>query len=76
MKIVITLTAKDSLKDIHDYYKENVSIKIAEQIKSGIIQKLRFLSAHPFAGQEKDSLKELNLGHRRMVEAITRSSIE
>jgi toxin ParE1/3/4 len=68
MRLVITLPARDSLKDIHEYYKANVSKRIADKIKSGIVQKLNFLSHHPHSGQEEETLKELNLGHRRIVQ--------
>ena len=68
MKIVVTIPAKESLKDIHDYYKENSSIRIADKIKSGIAKKLKFIALHPLTGQEEETLRELNLGHRRMVE--------
>ena len=50
MKIVVTIPAKESLKDIHDYYKENASIRIADKIKSGIAKKLKFIALHPLTG--------------------------
>ncbi|HXH18282.1 MAG TPA: type II toxin-antitoxin system RelE/ParE family toxin [Chitinophagales bacterium] len=68
MKLVITEPAKLRLKEIHDYYKENISEKIAAKIKKGIIQKLKSIRRNPLAGQEEEYLKELGLGHRRRVE--------
>jgi toxin ParE1/3/4 len=68
MRLVVTEPAKLRLKEIHDYYKENVSIKVADKIKSGIISKLKYIQANPQIGQEEEFLKELGLGHRRMVE--------
>ena len=68
MKLVVTEPAKLHLKAIHDYYKEKASTKIANKIKSGIIQKLKFLQEFPLAGQEEEYLTGLNLGHRRLVE--------
>jgi toxin ParE1/3/4 len=68
MRLVVTEPAKLRLKEIHDYYKENVSIKVADKIKSGIISKLKYIEANPEIGQEEEFLKELGLGHRRMVE--------
>jgi toxin ParE1/3/4 len=68
MRLVVTEPAKLRLKEIHDYYKENVSIKVADKIKSGIISKLKYIEANPQIGQEEEFLKELGLGHRRMVE--------
>jgi toxin ParE1/3/4 len=68
MKLVLTDPAKMRLKAIHDYYKENVSLKIADKIKSGIISKLKHIQEFPYAGQEEGYLKKMGLGHRRMVE--------
>ena len=68
MKMVITYPARISLKKIHDYYQSNVSKQIADKIKSGIIAKLKFVSQNPHAGQEEETLKELGMNHRRMVE--------
>lgn len=68
MKLVITEPAKLRLKEIHDYYKENVSEKIAGKIRHGIIRKLKSIRKNPLVGQEEDMLKGLGLGHRRRVE--------
>lgn len=68
MKLVITEPAKLRLKEIHDYYKENVSEKIASKIRLGIIKKLKVIRKNPFVGQEEELLRELGLGHRRRVE--------
>ena len=68
MKLVITEPAKLRLKEIHDYYKENVSEKIAGKIRYGIIRKLKSIRKNPFVGQEEDMLKGLGLSHRRRVE--------
>jgi toxin ParE1/3/4 len=67
MRLVITEPAKLHLKAIHDYYKEKVSPKIATKIRSGIIKELKYLQEYPLTGQEEDYLKDLGLGHRRMV---------
>lgn len=68
MKLVLTEPAKYRLKDIHDYYKEKVHIKIADKIKAGIIDKLKYIQGHPYAGQEEEYLLDLGLGHRRIIE--------
>ncbi|MEO5572420.1 MAG: type II toxin-antitoxin system RelE/ParE family toxin [Bacteroidia bacterium] len=68
MKLVITDPAKLRLKEIHDYYKKNVSHKIADKIKTSIVIKLKFLQSNPLCGQTEESLQELGLGHRRMIE--------
>jgi len=48
--------------------KENVSLKIAEKIKKGIIEKLKSLLKNPNSGQQEPDLQSLGLGHRRLVE--------
>ena len=68
MRIVITEPAKIHLREIHDYYKQFVSKKIADKIKSGIIGKLKTLKDKPHIGQKEELLEHLNLNHRRMVE--------
>lgn len=67
MKLVITEPAKLRLKEIHDYYRDNVSGAIADKIKAGIIEHLKHIRSHPLTGQEEEYLKDLGLGHRRMV---------
>lgn len=68
MRLVVTEPAKLRLKELHDYYKRNASKQIADKIKSGIIEKLRFIQQHPLAGQEEEMLKHLKLNHRRFVQ--------
>ena len=68
MKLVVTEPAKLHLKEMHDYYKLKVSKRVADKIKVGIIEKIKFVQEHPFAGQEEDLLLHLNLNHRRVVE--------
>jgi len=68
MRLVVTEPAKWHLQDIHDYYKYKVSVRIANKIKTGILEKLRYLQQHPLSGQEEENLRELGLEHRRMVQ--------
>ncbi len=68
MRLVVTEPAKQHLRQIHDYYKELVSKKIADKIKQGIIEKLKILKDNPHIGQKEEFLEPLNLNHRRMVE--------
>jgi toxin ParE1/3/4 len=68
MKLVITDPAKFNLKTLHDYYKQKASKRVADKIKQGIIEKLKFLREHPLAGQHEESLESLHLHHRRFVE--------
>lgn len=68
MKLVVTIPARNSLRAIHDHYKKEVSIRVADKIRLGISQKLRFLAEHPYIGQQEDTLREMGLEHRRIVE--------
>ena len=68
MKLVVTLPARNSLRAIHDHYKKEVSIRVADKIKSGITKKLRFLAEHPHSGQLEETLRDMGLEHRRIVE--------
>ena len=68
MRIVITEPAKFHLREIHDYYKQFASRKIADKIKRGIIEKLKALKDNPHIGKKEEHLEDLNLNHRRMVE--------
>lgn len=68
MKLVITQPAKVHLKELHDYYKFKASKRVADKIKTGIIEKIRFLKDHPLAGQREELLEQLHLDHRRFVE--------
>lgn len=68
MRLVITEPAKQHLREIHDYYKEFVSIKVADKIKLGIIEKLKILKNNPHIGQQEEFLEHLKLNHRRMVQ--------
>jgi len=55
------------LKEIHGYYKEKVNIQIANKIKTGIIQQLRYISENPLSGQKEELFSGLGLNHRRLV---------
>jgi toxin ParE1/3/4 len=68
MRLVITEPAKFRLKEIHDYYKLNVSKQIADKIKIGIVEKLRYLRVMPHAGQREEILEHLGLQHRRLIQ--------
>jgi plasmid stabilization system protein ParE len=67
MRLLITEPAKVRLRNIHDYYKELVSPRIADRIKQGIIANLKTLRNNPFIGQKEELLEHLNLEHRRIV---------
>ena len=68
MKIIWSEFAVEMLKDIYEYYKDNVSIKIAKKIKSNILTATKQLKKHPNSGQKELLLERLNEGHRYIVE--------
>ena len=68
MTLVVTEPAKLHLKELHDYYNLKASKRVADKIKAGIIEKMKFLREHPLAGQREELLEHLQLDHRRFVE--------
>jgi plasmid stabilization system protein ParE len=68
MKLVITEPAKLHLKNLHDYYKLQASSLVANKIRKGILEKLRFIQKQPFVGQREEYLSHLNLNHRKFIE--------
>lgn len=67
MRLVVTEPAKLHLREIHDYYKQFVSKKIADKIKRGIIEKLKTLKDNPRIGQKEEFFEHLKLNHHRLV---------
>ena len=68
MKIIWSEFDISELKNIYDYYKINVSIRIARQLKSFILGATSQLITYPESGQIEENLQELNEGHRYLVE--------
>ncbi|MCY7408886.1 MAG: type II toxin-antitoxin system RelE/ParE family toxin [Chitinophagales bacterium] len=67
MKVLLTDPAKRRLKDIFQYYRKNVSERIAEKITNKILDDIQILETMPYAGAEEEYLKQLLLEHRRIV---------
>ena len=49
-KVIITRTARRTLKNIFDYYKENVSETTAQKIRKGILEEAQKLDRYPERG--------------------------
>ena len=67
MDIVITNPAKSSLRKLYNYYKKDVSKKLADRIKLELLETILKLESHPYIGQIEEQLVSLNLGHRYLV---------
>ena len=67
MKVVWTKFAFDALHDIFDYYKNNVSVLIANNIKESIFISTQQLEAQPLSGTTEALLQHLNEGHRYII---------
>jgi len=67
MDIVITNLAKSSLRKLYNYYKKEVSKKLAERIKLELLETISKLESFPYIGQIEEQLASLNLGHRYLV---------
>ena len=64
MKVFWTKFALRSIAEIHRYYKENVSFRIANNIKENILTSTNQLEKYPQSGPVEELLKELNEEHR------------
>ncbi len=67
MNLVITNPAKSNLNKLYNYYKKEVSKKLAERIKLDLLKTISLLNTHPYIGQKEESLAALNLNHRYLV---------
>lgn len=68
MKVLITQHAKHVLSEIVAYYQRVGYGKYGRKIRALLIQKALLLAKFPLMGSEEQLLKELNLGHRYIVE--------
>lgn len=66
-KVFITQFAKESLKNIHEYYKVKVSVKVADKIRKEILETLQKLKQTAVNWEEDEFLQSLGKGHRRVV---------
>jgi len=67
MKVFWTKFALDKLHDIYDYYKVNVSVLIANNIKESILFSTHQLELQPLSGTPEVLLQHLNQGHRYII---------
>lgn len=67
MKVFWTKFALDELHDIYDYYKVNVSVLVANNIKESILLSTHQLELQPLSGTTEVLLQHLNQGHRYII---------
>ena len=67
MEVFWTRFAFNSLKEIHKYYKENVSQTIADNIKDNVLTSTSQLEIHPRSGAIEELLSELKEEHRFII---------
>jgi len=68
MKVVLSQKAQSNLFEIVEYYRQKGNLKLGRKIRARIISKIMQLKGFPKMGQEEENLKELNLGHRYLIE--------
>ena len=68
MKVVISQKAQTDLTNILEYYKRKGLLKYGRKVRARIILKSMRLKEFPQLGQIEESLVELNMGHRYLVE--------
>jgi plasmid stabilization system protein ParE len=67
MKIYWSDFASEMLADIYKYYKTNVTVRVANKIKSEILNATNQLKRYPYSGQIELNLEELKKGHRHLI---------
>jgi toxin ParE1/3/4 len=67
MKVFWTKFALDALHNIYDYYKDNVSVVIANNIKESILLSTHQLELQPLSGSTEILLQHLKEGHRYII---------
>jgi plasmid stabilization system protein ParE len=67
MKVYWTKFALNSLSEVYKYYKINVSITIANNIRQGILSSTNQLEKHTLSGQIEENLLNLGKGHRYII---------
>ena len=68
MQIVFTNPARQALKDICDYYKNNGYDTYAVKLRKNIFAKVKQLNEHPERGALEPHLVVLGKGHRYLLE--------
>jgi len=69
MEVVIYWTdfAKQELQEIFDYYIENASLRVAQNLVEGIIEESLRLVKQPEIGQEEDLLTDFDYAYRYLI---------
>ena len=67
MNVFWTKFALNSLSAIYKYYKVNVSLTIATNIRDGILSSTNQLEKHSLSGQIEVNLLDLEKGHRYII---------
>jgi toxin ParE1/3/4 len=57
MKIIWSSLAKSRLKQVYEYYAENVSVKVAKTITQNILDSIRLLKKNPQLGKVEGTPK-------------------
>tara|TARA_B110000091_G_C13793681_1_gene466833 strand:+ start:496 stop:804 length:309 start_codon:yes stop_codon:yes gene_type:complete len=67
MNVIWSNFAVKMLKEINFYYKERVSLELANSIKKEILSATKQLHKYPLSGSEEKALKHLKQKHRYLV---------
>jgi plasmid stabilization system protein ParE len=67
LKVFWTASPRNELRLIKRYYKDKAGVTVAQRIIHDIKVYVDILKCHPEAGQEEETLKSLNEGHRYLV---------
>lgn len=67
MKVQLTTAAKRRLQQIRDYHKHNGNPAKGRRVTRKILKEAKKLEDYPYLGQEEDTLKKLNRGHRYLL---------
>lgn len=68
MNIVVTANAKSRLRQIFNYYCDKDLPAVALRIRTSIENRILYLEKFPRMGAVEEYLRELDLGHRYLVE--------
>ena len=67
MKVLWTKFALDSLRDIYNYYKDNVNITVAINIRNSVFFSTKQIENQPLSGTVESLLADLEEGHRFII---------
>lgn len=68
MEVIFAAWAEKCLREIYDYYSEEVSPEKASEIVNKIIDRAEALENYPNRGRVEEDLKSLGKGHRYLLE--------